>query len=49
MHEITTQFTEQQLADIGRAMERLGYTTLAEFIAAATMHRTNETLEKQAD
>lgn len=39
MQKIITRFTEEEIVKIGRAMERLGYTSLEKFIADAAAEK----------
>lgn len=39
MQKIITQFTEAEMVNLGRAMERLGYTSLEKFIADAAAEK----------
>lgn len=43
---ITTKMNNEELTNIGRAMERSGHTNLADFIRWAVLNQTNETLKK---
>lgn len=44
MTSITTTLTDDELTRLGRAMERLGYTSVEEFFKDALLNRVNETL-----
>ena len=48
MTNITTQFTETELIDLGRAMEQAGYTSLESFIKDAVVHHKNGILAEQS-
>jgi hypothetical protein len=39
MQKIITRFTEEEIVALGRAMERLGYTSLEKFIADAAAEK----------
>ena len=45
--QLDTHYTAEQLAKIGRAMERSGAASLSDFIARATMQRANSVLAAQ--
>ena len=44
MNNTMTQFTETELTEIGRAMERAGYTDIESFIYEATIQLKNKAL-----
>lgn len=46
MMNITTDFTEIELTDLGRAMERAGFTDFAEFARWAISEKKEEVLSK---
>ena len=46
MTNITTHFTETELMELGRAMERAGFTDIEEFVQHATEKLTREILNK---
>lgn len=46
MNNIMTQFTETELTDIGRAMERSDFENLESFIYAAVIQKKEEVLSK---
>lgn len=43
MKNYTPQFTAEELADIGRVMEREGFSSLEEFVAAAVREKAART------
>jgi hypothetical protein len=47
MTDITTQFTETELIDLGRAMEQAGFSSLESFIKDAVQQRKNAILSEQ--
>lgn len=47
MTNITTQFTETELIDLGRAMEQAGCSSLEEFIKHAVQKRKEDLLTAQ--
>ena len=42
--KIDTQYTAEQLAKIGRAMERCNIATIADFVALATLEKADKIL-----
>lgn len=49
MIEITSQFTDEELTELGRAMERSGHTSAEEFFHWATMQQVRATLNSSND
>lgn len=47
MKNITTQFSDIQLTEFGRAMERSGFTDLASFICWAAQQQTAAILNEK--
>ena len=44
MNTITAQFTDEELTNLGRAMERSGYTSIEEFFKASILERVRAAL-----